>query len=298
MKYPAAAALAAWLLLAAAGTPAAALHNPWATVPGPAPGPARVIGGYTAGCIQGAESLLPDQGPFELMRTSRERYYAHPALRALIGRMAAEVRDRGWGKLLVGDLSQPRGGPTTTGHASHQAGLDADIWFWLDSPARQRPLTAREKDQLSARSMLNAAQTAVDPDRFGDAQVQLLRYVATQPEVQRILLHPAIKQALCERTREAPWLNKVRPWWGHHYHFHLRLACPPGQTACEPQTPPPAGPECGASLAWWFSAEAMEKARQNAAAVAGSDPAAALARKLARVPGACAPLLEPALGAR
>ena len=24
------------------------------------------------------------------------------------------------------------------------------------------------------------------------------------------------------------WLHKVRPFWGHQYHFHVRLACPAG----------------------------------------------------------------------
>src|SRR6516165_2279694 len=34
-----------------------------------------------------------------------------------------------WRGLLVGDISQPRGGPMITGHDSHQVGLDADIWL-------------------------------------------------------------------------------------------------------------------------------------------------------------------------
>jgi hypothetical protein len=41
-----------------------------------------------------------------------------------------QARDIGWGKgLYIGDISQPRGGPMTSGHASHQIGLDADIWM-------------------------------------------------------------------------------------------------------------------------------------------------------------------------
>jgi penicillin-insensitive murein endopeptidase len=271
---------------------AAVLDNPWTQVPGPAPGEPRVIGGYSAGCIQGAQSLLQDEGLFQLMRKSRGRHYAHPDLRSLIRRMAAEVARRQWGKLLVGDMSQARGGPTTTGHASHQTGLDADIWFWLDSPAVDRPLSTSEEEELSALSMLNPEHTAVDPGRFQAKHVALLGFVAAQPGVERILVHPAIKKALCERTAEAAWLNKVRPWWGHHYHFHLRLACPPGQDDCVPQGAPPKDPQCGAVLDWWFSKEAAEQARRNAAAARRVTPAQALARKLARVPKACGALLR------
>jgi len=279
------------LSLAMGSATAAALHNPWSEVTGPAPGQTRILGGYSAGCIQGAESVLPDEGAFEVMRKSRKRFYAHPNLRALINRIAEQVLHRGWGKLLVGDMSQARGGPSTTGHISHQTGLDADIWYWLDSPAVQRTLTRDDEETLSAVSMLDASGEAVDPQRFGDNQVALLQLVAAQPEVERILVNPAIKKALCERTNQSAWLNKVRPWWGHHYHFHVRLACPPGQTGCKPQGLPPANPQCGKVLDWWFSAEAEEQARKNAEAARELTPAEALEKKLARVPKACRAVL-------
>jgi penicillin-insensitive murein endopeptidase len=104
------AALAA-LSLSAGNTAAAALHNPWTEVTAPAAGPVHIIGSYAGGCIQGAQSILPDEGTYAIMRKSRRRYYAHPELRAVLKRIAREVLRRGWGKLLVGDIGQPRGGP-------------------------------------------------------------------------------------------------------------------------------------------------------------------------------------------
>jgi len=49
-------------------------------------------------------------------------------------------------------------------------------------------------------------------------------------QVERIFVNPAIKKALCrETTGNRTWLHKVRPWWGHDYHFHVRLRCPADQ---------------------------------------------------------------------
>jgi penicillin-insensitive murein endopeptidase len=143
-------------------------------------------------------------------------------------------------------------------------------------------------------SILNPAQTSVDPTRFKDEQVQLLELVSGRPEVERIFVNPLIKRDLCKRTRAADWLRKVRPWWGHYYHFHVRLACPPNQPECRPQEPPPESAGCDAQLDWWFSAEAREQARKNAAASRTTiSPAQRLAAKLARVPSNCEAVLHP-----
>ena len=41
-------------------------------------------------------------------------------------------------------------------------------------------------------------------------------------------------------------------------HFHVRLACPAGQTECEPGPAIPPGDGCGPDLDWWLSDEAVE----------------------------------------
>ncbi|MFO1072825.1 MAG: penicillin-insensitive murein endopeptidase [Geminicoccaceae bacterium] len=41
------------------------------------------------------------------------------------------------------------------------------------------------------------------------------------PEVERIFVHPGIKQALCAQAGgDHAWLAKVRPRYGHDAHFH------------------------------------------------------------------------------
>lgn len=269
---------------------ALALQNPWADAVTPLGGEPKVIGGYTAGCLKGAVSLLPEEGDFHLMRKSRRRYFAHPLMRDFIDDLAVHVKTKGYGKLLVGDQAQARGGPSTTGHASHQIGLDGDFWFWLDSPATRRPLTRRDEEDLSAISMLNKARNGVDPSRFRPKHVALLEYAAGRPGVERIFVHPYIKQALCKQTGQAAWLNRVRPWWGHHYHFHVRLGCPEGQAACKAQKPPPKSPGCGKELDWWF--KAMARAAKHPKKGPGPSLEQRLAKKLAKVPPACKTLLN------
>ena len=128
--------------------------------------------------------------------------------------------------LLIGDISQPRGGPMTDGHASHQIGLDADIWFTQMPDHR---LTVRERETMSAVSMIKKGGLTVDDRVWTQAQMQLLKRAASYPEVERILVHPGIKKKLCDTvTGDRSWLRKIRPFWGHDYHFHVRIGCQPG----------------------------------------------------------------------
>lgn len=222
----------------------------------PAPLEARSIGSYARGCLAGAAALPIDGETWQVMRLSRNRNWGHPDLITFLEDLAASAPDLGWNGLLVGDLAQPRGGPMLTGHASHQIGLDADIWL---TPMPDRRLSREEREQMSAISMLKDAGMTVDPAIWTDAHARLIRQAASDPRVERIFVHPAIKKALCEFSGDpdanADWLRHVRPWYGHHYHFHVRMKCPEGQTACRNQDPPPAGAGCGQALSWWLSDE-------------------------------------------
>ncbi len=210
----------------------------------------RAIGFYSKGCLAGAKALPVDGPAWQAMRLSRNRNWGHPDLVKMVERLATESREKdGWPGLLVGDLSQPRGGPMLTGHRSHQIGLDADIWF---SPMPDRRLTRTEREKLSATSML-ASKTAVDPKVFKPGHVQLLKRAAEYEEVERILVHPAIKKAVCDQaTGDRKWLAKVRPFWGHHYHFHIRIGCPAGSANCKPQAPTTGDDGCGKEIDYWF----------------------------------------------
>lgn len=217
----------------------------------PAPGPAEAIGGYADGCLKGAVAL-PAEGPnWQVMRPSRNRNWGHPALIALIEKLAGEVpQAAGWPGLLIGDIAQPRGGPMLTDHGSHQIGLDADIWL---TPMPARRLSPAELEGMRA-PLVVADRTRIDPARWTGADRRLLETVARQPQVARIFVNPAIKRELCrEAGADRSWLGKVRPWWGHKSHFHMRIRCPAGDRLCRDQPPPPPGDGCGRQLAWWLS---------------------------------------------
>lgn len=145
-----------------------------------------------------------------------------------------------------------------SGHASHQIGLDADIWFM---PMPKRRLSAQERERLSAVSLLKDGTLQVDERKWTPAHAAVLRRAALFPEVERIFVHPGIKKKLCDTVRgDRSWLRKIRPFWGHDAHFHIRIACPKGSPGCTAQAAVPKGEGCDASLAWWFTEEPWKPA--------------------------------------
>jgi penicillin-insensitive murein DD-endopeptidase len=244
------------LALAWSLAPAVASAMTWGEVLEPAPGAPYVIGSYAAGCLQGAISLPAEGRGYQVMRPQRRRYFGHPLLIRYLQELGAATDQNEWGMLLIGDLGQPRGGPMPFGHRSHQNGLDADIWFWL--PGDGMTLSVVDRETIGAPSMLTPGGTVLDAQQWSRRQAEVLRLAVGFDVVARIFVNPVIKKALCEQFPGASWLQKLRPWWGHDDHFHVRLRCPAGQTACQDQDPLPAGDGCGAELAWWFSEEARK----------------------------------------
>ena len=229
----------------------------------PAPLEARAIGSYARGCMAGGISL-PINGPdWQVMRLSRNRNWGTPELLDYLERLASDARALdGWPGLLVGDMAQPRGGPMITGHSSHQIGLDADVWL---TPMPDRILTPQEREDMTAMSMLKDPFT-VDMTKWTPLHTKLIKRAASYPQVARIFVHPAIKKVLCEQAgKDRAWLAKVRPWWNHYYHFHIRLVCPPGMEGCENQKPVSGDDGCGQELTNWFK---MLKKAEIAAAKA------------------------------
>jgi penicillin-insensitive murein endopeptidase len=211
------------------------------------------FGFYSKGCFAGGVALPTDGPTWQVMRPSRNRNWGHPAMVALIERLSREAVADGWPGLLVGDISEPRGGPMPTGHASHQIGLDADIWF-RPMPATPYSLDGREK--IGAVSMLRPGTHLVDDNRWSEARTRLLKRAASYPEVERIFVNPGIKKKLCDTvTGDRGWMNKIRPFWGHDEHFHIRMSCQPGSPNCKPQHGTGSGDGCGKELAWWFTEE-------------------------------------------
>ena len=213
---------------------------------------ARAIGSYAKGCLSGGKALSVTGPAWQAMRTSRNRNWAHPALVKLVEKLAKESRQSdGWNGLLVGDMSQPRGGPMLTGHASHQIGLDADVWF---TPMPDRVLTSAERETYVPVEMVKDRST-LNRDNWSESRARLIRRAASYPEVARIFVHPPIKAELCKwATGDRSWLAKVRPYYNHTYHFHVRMKCPPGFAGCKNQAPaaPKDGTGCGEEMAYWM----------------------------------------------
>ena len=133
----------------------------------------------------------------------------------------------------------------TSGHASHQMGLDADIWM-LPPPLNLSP--ERRENILS-----------LDPDRRGVAPDAVrgtpdpcppAAPAARDPRVDRIFVAAAVKIEMCKTARRRPRMAaKDQPVDEHDTHFHVRLTCPRG-SICDRQDPPPAGDGCAEAAEW------------------------------------------------
>jgi len=211
----------------------------------------QVFGFYSKGCLAGAQALSVNGPSWQVMRLSRNRFWGHPNLIAFLHRLTDNLpKSDGWHGLLIGDMSQPRGGPMLTGHASHQVGLDADIWL---TPMPDRELTRQEREEMSATMVVREDRRDVDPKVWTPGHFNAIKTAAQDPQVERVLVNAAIKKALCREAKgDRSWLSKVRPYWGHDYHFHVRIKCPADSPQCKPQDPPADNDGCGADLSKWF----------------------------------------------
>ncbi len=206
------------------------------------------FGSYAKGCIAGAQELAETGPTWQAMRLSRNRNWGHPETIRFIKRLSSFASTQpGWDGLYIGDISQPRGGPMLSGHRSHQMGLDIDIWML---PAGNLTLTRAERETVSSISMQRAKGAYVNGS-WSVAHHRILKQAAKDPAVARIFVFPGAKVQMCKDERgDRSWLRKIRPWWGHHYHFHVRLGCPDGARGCVDQAPPPAGDGCADAEQW------------------------------------------------
>jgi len=213
----------------------------------------QVVGFYSRGCLAGAQQL-PETGPtWQAMRLSRNRNWGHPALIAFIKRLSARAAHLGWKGLYIGDMAQPRGGPMTSGHASHQVGLDVDIWML---PPKRLDLSRAMRERISSISVRTRDQKRVNGN-WTPTHMAILKAAAQDPAVDRIFVAAAIKIEMCKRAgKDRRWLKKIRPLYGHNTHFHVRLKCPEGSPRCRKQTPISRisrGDGCDKSLQWWVT---------------------------------------------
>ena len=216
----------------------------------------EAIGSYAKGCAAGLVRL-PETGPtWQAMRLSRNRNWGHPDAIAYVQDLSRKVTQIGWRGLYIGDISQPRGGPMTSGHASHQIGLDIDIWML---PPSRLNLSASERESLSSISVRTEDQRRINSNWTAQHH-EVMKQAALDPRVDRIFVAAAVKIEMCRTATRADtsWLQKIRPAVGHNYHFHVRLKCPRGDRNCVTQTPTVAelsngGNGCDETLQWWVT---------------------------------------------
>jgi penicillin-insensitive murein endopeptidase len=214
------------------------------------------IGSYAKGCAAGLVQM-PDSGPtWQTMRLSRNRNWGQPVTLAFLQDLSREAARQGWAGLYIGDMSQPRGGPMTSGHTSHQTGLDADIWML---PPRRVTLSRAERENISSISVRTADQRSIN-ENWTQAHYNIIKAAASDDRVDRIFVAAAIKIEMCRTAtrRDRNWLQKVRPLYGHNDHFHVRLRCPEGDRNCVTQTPTVrelsnGGNGCDDTLMWWVT---------------------------------------------
>lgn len=224
----------------------------WQQIKRPIPaedGRPQPIGSYTNGCLIGAQPLPYKGVGYQVIRMNKNRYYGHPDMISYLQRLGERAKAAGLPTMLVGDIAMPGGGRFLTGHASHQMGLDADIWLRMGAMSDTDALNSDGKGLL----VVNRKAQRVDESIWNTNHAKLIKLAAEDPKVTRIFVNPAIKLKLCETAgADRHWLHKIRPWFGHDSHFHVRIACPQGAQYCENQAPLPAGDGCGEELYSWF----------------------------------------------
>lgn len=257
----------------------------------PAATKANSYGFYTKGCLAGGVAIPIDGPTWQAMRLERNRRWGHPDLIRIVQDLSVNAaKFDGWRGLLVGDISQPRGGPMLSGHASHQVGLDADIWL---TPMPNRTLTYEERMHTSAISVLKKGTLNVDPNIWSQAHAKLIMRAAAYKDVERLFVHPGIKRELCDNWKgDRAHLGKVRPYYGHHYHFHIRMKCPADSVGCKSQAKVPAGDGCGAPLDWWFEPARWAKPKPAKPAKPPVTPPKPKFKTMADLPAACTAVLR------
>ena len=240
----------------------------WAAIKSPTAGDTQIYGTYQAGCIAGAKPLPLSGTGYYVAHMSRARFYGHPTMIAYLTELGEKLKKKKYPTMLIGDISYPRGGPFLNGHASHQVGLDADISL---TASKLLPAEMSGED-WAAPSFVQGRKVLLES--WSKEQTQLIEQAADSASVNRIFVSPAIKKYFCETHATSPWLYKLRSWWGHDDHIHVRLNCPSESVNCKSQAAlDPSNNGCGKDLDWWFSAEAdAEAAKMEAAEETNPEP--------------------------
>ena len=214
------------------------------------------IGSHSKGCLAGGIKLPESGNTWQVMRLSRKRNWGHQNTLNFVRELSQYASSLdGWKGLYIGDISQARGGPFEDGHVSHQIGLDVDIWML---PAKNLDLSTNSRETLSSISIKRPNNRNVN-ENWSKQHIKILKKAAQNPLVDRIFVTAVAKINMCENENEnKSWLRKIRPWYGHDTHFHVRLKCPENSTDCIKQIPTVNELSdnrygCDETLNWWVT---------------------------------------------
>jgi penicillin-insensitive murein endopeptidase len=156
-------------------------------------------------------------------------------------------------------------------------------------PEPDHTLSKKEREDISASNLVAADGKEVNPKTWTPQDIAFIKTAAEQPEVERVLVNAAIKKELCRVEDKAHdgWMSKVRPWYGHADHIHVRLKCPADSPNCRAQAPVPAEAGCEKKdFAYWFKPGVLHPKPSPTPA----KPAKALS--MADLPPACKTVLD------
>jgi len=222
------------------------------------------IGTYTAGCVRNSAALSINGEGYQVIRPGRGRYFGHPETINYIESLSKKGNKELNATLLIADISQQTGGPILDDHSSHQIGLDADILLWQHPIAKNRTLTITEREHIHPQSVLTEDEMRVDEFKWDPIHGEILKLAASDSRVDRIFINPLIKRRLCSIYPGELWLGKLRPWYGHEGHFHVRIRCPDKNSLCKSQKPiETTGNGCGSDLDSWFRADGKIKRKKK-----------------------------------
>ena len=237
------------------------------------------------GCLAGGVEL-PECGPtWQAMRLGRNHHWGNPATIAFIedlSRTATRAR-------LEGPLRRRhRPGPRRPGQGPRQPPDRPRRRHLVHPAAAPRPHPRASARGLGAIDRPRRTTSATSTPTGRRRTPRCLEAAARDPRVERIFVTaPGQARALRQsRARgDAAWLRKIRPWWGHHDHFHVRLNCPTGDRGCVDPAPIPPGDGCKDAV-WWVT-DALLPPDPNAPKPKPKPPL-----QLADLPPQCAAVLE------
>ena len=220
------------------------------------------IGRYNKGCLNGGVELPAKGETWQHINSKRGRNWGHPTLIDFTKELSVKATQFGWKGLYIGDLGNPRGGPTPYGHAAHQVGLEVDIKFKKPKSLNLSIKDSHNDHRYGKPSFKELNVVAKNQKNVNSnwtrEHMDILRLAAKDERVNKIFVNAAIKVWMCKNagSEDRSWLMKIRPERGHSEHFHIRLKCPQGSADCV-NTPLWNKYKnidgCDKQLAWWVT---------------------------------------------